>query len=115
VIRGDLGDDQSGAAALSAAFGARKDQIAHAAPADAAEARALAESAFRAMARRFVTGRGVAAPDARLRAGRKVRLSELGPLFDGTYLLTEVCFVYDLSEGLRVEFEVDRPGVGRGR
>lgn len=113
VIQGELGDDQSGASVLVSAFTARKDQIAHATPGDSDEARSLAEAAFRAMARRFVTGRGVAAPDARLRAGRKVKLTELGSLFDGTYLLTEVCFVYDLREGLRVEFEVDRPGIGR--
>lgn len=113
VIQGALDGDQSGASVLSSAFGERKEQIAHATPADADEARALAEAAFRAMARRFVVGRGVAAPDARLRAGRKVKLKELGPMFDGTWLLAEVCFVYDLSEGLRVEFRADRAGIGR--
>ncbi len=112
VIQSTLGGDRSGAAVLRSAFGARKDQVAHALPADSAEARRYAEGAFRAMARRFVVGRGVAAPDASLRAGRRVKLGNLGALFDGAYLLTEVSFVYDLREGLRVEFEVDRPGIG---
>lgn len=115
VIRGDLAGDPSGASILAAALGPRTQVLAHTAPADAAEARSLADAAFRAMARRFVVGHGLAAPDARLRAGRKVALSGLGDLFDGTYLLTEVSFLFDLEAGLRVEFRADRAGLGRSR
>ena len=113
AVRGELGDDEGGAAALARAFGERKDTVAHAAPATPAEARALAEAAYRSMARRFVVGRGTARPDARLRAGRHVELEGLGPVFSGRYLLTEVRFVYDLEQGMRVEFCAARPGVGR--
>lgn len=115
VIRGELGGDLSGASILAAALGPRTQVLAHTAPADGGEARSLADAAFRAMARRFVVGRGLAAPDARLRAGRKVALSGLGVLFDGLYLLTEVSFLFDLSEGMRVEFRADRAGLGRSR
>jgi phage protein D len=115
AIRSELGGDESGAAILAAALGARKEVLAHATPTDAGEARSRAEAAFRAIARRFVVGRGVAAPNAALRAGRKLKLSGLGDMFDGTYLLTECTFVYDLAEGLRVEFTAERPGLGRKR
>lgn len=115
AIRSELAGDQSGASVLAAAFGARKEVLAHTTPFDAGEARSRAEAAFRAIARRFVVGRGVAAPNPALRAGRKVDISGLGDIFDGKYLLTEVGFVYDLEQGLRVEFEAARPGLGRVR
>ncbi len=112
-IRGELGDDEGGARLLASTFGSRTEVVAHTAPATPAEARAEAEAIFRARARRFVSGHGVARPDAQLRAGRRVELEGLGPLFSGRYLLTEVRFVYDPERGMRVEFAAEKPGVGR--
>ena len=63
-------------------------------------------------ARRFVVGRGVAEPDARLRVGNRVDLQRLGPLFSGKYTLAEVQHVFD-GRGLRTEFTAERPGLGR--
>ncbi|HEY6000576.1 MAG TPA: contractile injection system protein, VgrG/Pvc8 family [bacterium] len=113
ILRGELGTDESGAAVLRAAVGDRAQTIAHGVPHNAVEARARAESHFRALARRFVVGRGVAEPDARLRVGASVELQGLGPLFNGTYYVSETHTLFDGANGLRTAFAGERPGLGR--
>lgn len=110
---GELGDDESGAAVLQAARGQRIGRWVHALPSDAGAARVQARARFQAGARRFVTGAGCAVADARLRVGRGLRLAGLGPMFDGRYTLVEVTHRFDGERGLRSEFLVERPGVGR--
>lgn len=113
AIRGELGSDTSGASILSSAqFGERKEALVHTVPLTQAEARARAQSFFRAGARRFVRARGVAQTDARLRVGAKVDLRAVGPLFSGLYYLTEVTHTFDGARGLRTEFLAERPGIG---
>jgi uncharacterized protein len=114
ILAGELGQDQSGAAILDSAFGARKETVAHAVPLTSDEAQAAAEAAFRMTARRFVVGRGIADTDARLRVGSRVELLGLGPLFSGKYLLAEVLHLFDGVGGLRTEFTAERAGIGRG-
>ena len=113
VLDGELEGGEGGAALLQRTLGARPDVVAHLNPATADEARALAESWLRQIGRRFVVGHGVAAPDARLRPGASVGLSGVGPLFSGRYAVTEVCHRFDMAEGLRTEFTVERPAIGR--
>lgn len=113
AIRGELNDGLSGAGILQSAFGARKQSIAHSMPLTSQEAQAFAESYFRMNARRFLTGRGIAEPDARLRVGSFVDLSGLGPLFSGKYYLAEVRHRFDRIKGLRTEFIGEKPGLGR--
>ena len=55
----------------------------------------MAEAFFKASARRFVVGRGVAETDSRLRVGSYVDLQGLGPLFSGKYYLSEVRHRFD--------------------
>lgn len=112
AIRAELGGGISGAASLQRAFGARADTLAHQAPANDAQARALAEASFRHLARRFVSGRGVATTQAGLRVGARLRLRGLGPLFEGEYTVTEVRVRFDKG-GLRTEFACDRPFIGQ--
>lgn len=112
AIQAELGSDESGASILRAKVGERKEQIAHGTTASDAETRARAEAYFRHGARRFVCGEGVAAPEARLRAGAQVKLDGLGPLFNGKYHLAEVRWLFD-EMGLRVEFRAERTGLGR--
>jgi hypothetical protein len=64
-------------------------------------------------ARRFVTGRGIAECDARLRVGSYVDLQGLGTLFSGKYYLCEVQVLFDPVNGLRTEFAAERPGLGK--
>jgi phage protein D len=113
VLGGELGNDESGAALLKAAFGERAQTWAHAMPTASDEARAVAAAAFRTQARRFVVGRGVAEADATLRVGATVDLQGLGPLFSGRYWVAETCLRFDGAQGLRIEFVAERPGLGR--
>jgi len=115
AVSGELNGGDSGPATLHRAFGARVDTLAHGVPVDAADARALAESSMRHLARRFVVGRGVAETQADLRVGARLVLGGLGPLFDGDYTLTQVHHRFDQQAGLRTEFRCDRPALGRGR
>jgi phage protein D len=49
-----------------------------------------------------------------VRAGTTVKLSGLGKLFDGEYVVVRVLHTYDLAEGFRTRFDVERPGIGAG-
>ncbi|ARA94271.1 hypothetical protein AWN76_014655 [Rhodothermaceae bacterium RA] len=111
AIRSELNGFDSGAAVLRQAFGDRTERIVHTAPFTLEEARALAEAEFRTMARRFVTGHGLAEGDARLRAGARVDLRGLGRLFEGPYTLTAVQHTFDEAHGYRTRFTVERPGI----
>jgi hypothetical protein len=84
-------------------------------PLNGEEAQAAAESYYRAMARRFVVGRGVAETSVNLRVGGYVSIGSLGPLFSGRYYLAEERHIFDLEKGARTEFTAERPGLGRPR
>ncbi|WP_028079975.1 phage late control D family protein [Solimonas soli] len=113
AISADSDGGQSGMEILEAAFGARVETLAHAAPGDAAQAQAQAQSALRLRARRFVVGRGVAETSAQLRVGARLKISGIGPLFEGRYGVTRVTHRFDLQKGLRSEFECNRADIGR--
>jgi phage protein D len=113
AISSEVSGQESGVAILKSALGERKEAIAHAVPVTSDEARVRAESYFRLMARRFVTGRGVAEPDPRLRVGASADLQQLGPLFSGKYYVADVRHLFDTTHGMRTEFTAERPGIGR--
>jgi phage protein D len=113
AIRAELAGGESGAAILKRAFGDRADTLAHGLPASDAQARALAEASFRHLARRFVVGRGVAETRPELRVGAKVKLTGLGKLFEGEYIVAETTIRYEAAAGLRTEFVCERPAIGR--
>jgi phage protein D len=114
ALGSEVGDDASGVSILKSSLGDRKEAVAHGVPLDGRETQARAESYFKSMARRFVTGRGVAETDARLRVGAAAELVGLGPLFSGKYYVAEVRHLFDGAAGLRTEFSAERPGIGRG-
>ncbi len=113
AISSELNGDVSGISILQSAFGERKETLAHTVPLNAQEAQVAAEAYFKMSARRFVTGRGTAETDSKLRVGNTVDLQGLGVLFTGKYYVTEVQHLFDLSRGLRTEFTAERPGLGR--
>lgn len=114
TVRGELGNDESGASILSSALGgSRKESVAHTVPFTSEEAQGRAESYYRAVARRFVVGRGTAATDAKLRVGSYVDVKNVGPLFGGKYYLCEVRHLFDGARGIRTFFTAERPGLGR--
>ena len=112
ALGGERGSDDSGASILNSAFGSREELLAEAGS-TRDEVRARAEAAYLRGARRFVTGRGIAATDARLQVGATVKLDGLGPLFSGKYTVVEVVHLFDGASGLRSEIAVERPGIGR--
>lgn len=113
VLSSELGNGDGGIGLLQRAFGQRAETVAHMLPVSADEARGIAEGWLRHLGRRFVAGRGTAGPTPALRTGKQVELSGLGPLFNGSYTLTEVCHRFDVTRGLRTDFAVERPSIGR--
>jgi phage protein D len=114
AVSSELNGATSGIATLRQAFGARKDAVVHNTASTDPEAKAQAQAAMRHVARRFVTGRGVATTQAGLRVGAKLKLKGLGPLFEGEYFVTDLIHRFDAARGLRTEFRCDRPGIGNG-
>lgn len=112
AIQNELDGGDSGSSLLERAFGPRAEQMAHCVPLSSQEAQAQSESYYRRMARRFVSGRGVAEGDGRLRVGGRVELQEVGGLFGGSYYVTAVRHTFDDIHGFRTHFRVERPGLG---
>lgn len=113
AIASELRGDTSGASILQAKLGARKDALIHTVPYSSTEAQARAEAHYRLIARRFVTGQGVAETSSGLRVGNLVELTGLGPLFSGRYVLTRVAHLFDATDGLRSEIVTERAGLGQ--
>ncbi len=112
LMTSELENEQDGGAILKRAFGERKAAVVHTVPLTNGEAQSIAQARYRERARRFVTGSGEADGDARIRVGVSVKLSGLGRLFDGKYYVTRVRHLYDVTNGFRTEFDVERPGIG---
>lgn len=112
VLGAELNGDQSGSRLLRQAFGNRVEQRVHHVPLSDRETQSLADAHYRQKARRFVTGRGLADGDARLRVGTHVTLKGLGPMFEGGYYVTEVMHCFDIQNGYRTHFCVEKAGLG---
>jgi len=112
AIRAELQGGRGGSGILGQALAARTEPAARAHPLDAQEAKALAEARYRARARGFVRGYGVAEGNTRVRVGVHLTLKGLGPLFDGPYYVTLARHTFTLKDGYRTAFEVERPGLG---
>jgi phage protein D len=113
AIGGELNGYQSGSSVLESAFGQRHERIVHMVPLTDQEAQSLAEARYRTMARRFVTGRGLASGDGRIKVGAEVELRGLGTLFSGSYYVTEARHTFDVNTGHQTVFAVERPGIGQ--
>lgn len=112
VLQPELNGFVSGPAVLEQAFGARPERVVHAVPFSEDEARAVAEAHFRVMGRQFVTGRGMAEGDARIRVGARVTIENVGPLFEGEYTVAEARHTFEPRDGYRTRFLVERAGLG---
>jgi len=113
AIQPELKGTDAGASILSSALASRTATAAHTAPITTAEAKARAEALFRQRARRFVRAEGLAETSGKFRVGSTVKLSGVGPLFDGEYYVTDVRHVFDPVLGLRTEFGAERAGIGK--
>jgi phage protein D len=111
AIQAELNGDTPGGDILVQALGERIDTLAHGVARSADEAKQLADASYRHMARGFVTGEGVCETDAKLRAGVKLDLTGIGPIFEGSYRAISVTHLYDPEHGARTEFRCNRPGI----
>jgi phage protein D len=112
AINAELHGNKGGSNLLLSSFGKRAEQIVHMVPLTDLEARHLAEAKYRKIARRFVTGYGVAEGNGGIRVGTRVDLKDLGKMFEGTYYVTEVRHTFDMQNGYQTHFAVERPGIG---
>lgn len=110
AVSSELDGDTSGADVLSGTLGERAEQLVHTMPVDLSEAQAHAETEFRRRARRFVTGRGITEGDGRILVGTRIRIENLGGIFNGSFFVTHVRHTYT-EEGFRTWFAVERPGI----
>lgn len=114
AISSEVSGQDSGVGLVQSALGAaRKEVLAHTVPLTTDDAQAGADAFMKMSARRFVTGRGVAETTSALRVGATVDLQGLGTLFNGKYSVTEIRHLFDGTRGIRTEFAVERPGLGR--
>jgi len=116
ALASELGSGQrSGTELLGSAFAHRTERIVRSGPLAADDARALARAAYLDRARRFVCGTGTTAGTPALRVGARVRLAGLGGAFDGEYYVSRTRHEFDLDQGYRTEFDVQRAGLGTSR
>ena len=112
MIAAELNGGRSGSAVLAQALAERRERIVSAVPLSQQEAQKMAEARYRARARSFVHGTGVVDGNVKIRVGATVDLKGLGLLFDGQYDVTLARHTFDVSNGYRSTFEVERPGIG---
>lgn len=111
-VTGELDSRRSGGSVLDRALAERNERVGLANPLSQDEAQALADAGYRRRARRFLTGAGVADGNPAIQVGGAVDFLGVGPLFEGKYYVTQVRHTYDLLNGFRTTFEVERPGIG---
>lgn len=104
--------EASGADLLAAALTTRHERLVVTEPIDSDDAKARAEAAYLARARRFVTGQGTATGSPGVRVGARVTLDGLGKPFNGEYRVTRTRHRFDLMHGYRTDFDVERAGIG---
>ncbi len=112
AVSSELGGRRSGGAMLGRALAERPERVGLATPLSQAEAQALADAGYRRRARRFVAGAGVADGNPSIQVGGELDVRGVGPLFEGAYYVTLVRHTYDLVNGYRTTFQVERPGLG---
>ena len=112
ALGSELGGGVSGSDILGRALASRVERIAAGVPLSTQEAQAMAKARYLERARRFVTGTGVASGEPKLRVGTAVNLQGLGTPFNGAYYVTRARHTFDPVDGYRVEFDVERPGLG---
>jgi phage protein D len=111
-INGEFNGGSGGSDIFASALTARSERIVAAVPLAADEAKAMAQARYRTRARQFVRGRGLADGTAALRVGAIADLQGLGKMFTGKYYVTRCRHSFDLINGYRTTFEVERPALG---
>jgi phage protein D len=108
------GTGQNGADVLRDAIGERGEHVSHLAAATNDEAQALADAAFDARARSFVTVEGTTDGNPALRVGTTVRLRGVGARFENDYYVTLARHRWDELRGYETDFNAESAFIGTG-
>jgi phage protein D len=106
------GSGTKGSEILRNATGERSEHIGHVAVSTDGEARALADTAFDRVARRFVRLDATASGDPALRVGTHIKVTGISKRFDNTYYIVHACHRYTVKRGYETDFEAECAFVG---
>lgn len=107
------GEGMTGSEAVDQAFPGSLDRLGITSFSNKKEAQAIADTAQRRRARRFIVAEGVATGNAAIRIGTKLTLSGLGPRFSNDYYTTRTRHWFDQEGGYVTEFSAESGFLGR--
>jgi phage protein D len=108
------GQGKTGADVMQDAFGERSEHLAHVVASTSAEAQAIADAAFDARARGFVTVDATADGNPELRVGTTVTLRGIGSRFENDYYVTLARHRWDEMRGYETDFTAESAYLGQG-
>jgi phage protein D len=112
TVQSEVSGGSTGPQTLSRAIGALPGRASRLTPLNDAEATAWAKAEMLRRSRSFVCITGVTSGTPEMTVGARVALARCGKPFDGAgYYVTRVRHVYDLRQGLRTQFDAERPTV----
>ncbi len=115
AVQGEVSGGRTGPDTLTRAIGTLPGRMACLTPLTDGEANAWAKAEMLRRSRSFVTVHGVTPGTPELTVGANVTLARCGKPFDGGgYYVTLVRHTYDLRNGMRTQFEAERPTVNEG-
>lgn len=102
-----------GAGVMQRVFGAREDHVVDRPTASRDEAEALARAVLLRRGRAFARAGGETEGTAALKVGSKLTILGVGPIFEGTYVATQVTHRWDRLRAFHTGFTAERPAVGK--
>jgi phage protein D len=102
-----------GAGVMEKVFGAREDHVVDRPTSSRDEAEALAKAILMRRGRGFVRAGGETEGTAALKVGANLTILGVGPIFEGTYVATQVTHRWDRVRAFHTGFTAERPAVGK--
>jgi uncharacterized protein len=102
-----------GADVVTKVFGARAEHVVDRPTASRDEAEALAKTILLRRGRGFVRAGGETEGTAALVVGAKMKIRGVGPLFEGTYVATQVTHRWDRVRAFHTGFTAERAAIGK--
>jgi phage protein D len=101
------GKGRTGAQILKESIGERCEHIGNCAVANSTEAQELVNAQYAKAARGFVRVEGTAEGNPLIRVGTHVYLNEIGPRFENSYYVTQVCHRFSEHSGYLTDFTAE--------
>jgi len=116
TVQSEVNGGRTGPQTLTKALGTLPGRRSRLTPLTDGEATAWAKAEMLRRSRSFVTVRGTTSGTPELTVAARVTLARCGAPFDGAgYYVTRVRHTFDLKQGLRTQFEAERPTVNEAR